>query len=152
DWIEALLEQGMKPGVGVVGAKLLYENDEIQHVGVAHHYTGLPDHVRKHYPRNDPGYYFSTASVKNYLAVTGACMLTSAAAFRSVGGYDEAFKINYSDIDYCLKLHARGLRAIYTPHAELYHYESSSRRVGVAQEEIDLYLRRWSAVTLKDPY
>jgi len=141
----------MKPGVGAVGAKLLYENGTTQHVGVVHH-RGLPDHVRKHFPREDPGYQFSSASVRNYLAVTGACMLTSAAAFRSVGGYEEAFRINYSDIDYCLKLRERGLRAVYTPQAELYHYESSSRKAEVAQEEIDLFLQRWRAVTLRDPY
>jgi GT2 family glycosyltransferase len=151
DWIEALLEQAMKPGVGAVGAKLLYENDTTQHVGVVHH-NGLPDHVRKHFPREDPGYRCSSSSVRNYLAVTGACMLTSAEAFGSVGGYDEAFRINYGDVDYCLKLRQRGMRTIYTPHAQLYHYESASRRAEVAQDEIDLFLRRWRAVTARDPY
>src|SRR4029077_5803422 len=97
-------------------------------------------------------YHCSSSSVRNYLAVTGACMLTSAEAFRSVGGYDEAFSINYGDVDYCLKLSQRGLRTIYTPHAQLYHYESASRRAEVAQEEIDLFLERWRAVTAHDPY
>lgn len=150
-WMESLLEQALKPGVGVVGAKLLYENDTIQHAGVAHH-RGLPDHVRKHFPCDDAGYYFSTASVKNYLAVTGACMLTSGANFRRVGGFDEAFRVNYSDIDYCLRLGQIGLRTIYTPHAELYHYESASRDAGVPQEEIHLFLTRWRSVTMRDPY
>jgi GT2 family glycosyltransferase len=151
DWIEAMLEQVLKPGVGVVGAKLLYENGTIQHVGVTHH-EGLPDHVRKFFPANDPGYNFSTISVRNYLAVTGACMLTSASNYRDVDGYDEEYKVNYSDIDYCLKLRERGLRTVYTPHAELYHYESASRKFVASQEEIDRFLARWKALTASDPY
>ena len=151
DWIEAMLEQALKPGVGVVGAKLLYENGTIQHVGVVLR-EGLPDHVRKHFPGDDAGYYFSTASVRNYLAVTGACMLTSAREYQAVGGFNEAFKINYNDVDYCLKLRERGLRTIYTPHAELYHFEAASRVFAVSQEEIDRFSARWKAMTDPDPY
>ena len=141
----------MKDCVGVVGAKLLYENDTTQHVGVAHH-GGLPDHVRKHFAGDEAGYNFSSVSVKNYLAVTGACMLVRADLYREVGGYDPAYRINYGDIDFCLKVHQRGLRAVFTPHARLYHYESASRDAVVAQEEIDLFLARWKAVTSRDPY
>jgi GT2 family glycosyltransferase len=151
DWIEAMLEQGTKAGVGVVGAKLLYENGTLQHVGVVHR-EGLPDHVRKHYPRSDPGYMFSTVSVRNYMAVTGACMLTKAELFRKAGGFDEEYKINYSDIDYCLKLREMGYRCVYTPHAELYHFESASRPAEVAQEEIERYRKNWGSVTKVDPY
>ena len=151
DWMEAMLEQGLKPGVGVVGAKLLYEDGSIQHVGVTFH-EGLPDHVRKHYPARDAGYYFSTVAVRNYLAVTGACMLTRAADFRDAGGYDEAYRDNYSDIDYCLKLRDRGLRTVYTPHAALYHYESVSRKFVGLQGEVDRFLARWKSLTLSDPY
>jgi GT2 family glycosyltransferase len=151
DWINALLEQGSKSGVGVVGAKLLYEDGSIQHVGVAHH-EGLPDHVRKHYPRSDPGYMFSTVSVKNYVAVTGACMLTPARLFHQAGRFTEAFKVNYGDVDYCLKVRGLGYRTVYTPHAELYHFESASRVAEVAEEEIALYLERWREITQRDPY
>jgi O-antigen biosynthesis protein len=151
DWIQALLEQFAKPGVGAVGAKLLYENDTLQHVGVAHH-QGLPDHVRKHFPRSDPGYMFSTVSVRNYLAVTGACLLTRSDLFHEVSGFNESYRVNYSDIDYCLKLRALGYRSVYTPHAELYHFESASRAAVVAKEEIELYLQRWKTVTTRDPY
>jgi GT2 family glycosyltransferase len=151
DWIEAMLEQGVKPGVGAVGAKLLYENRTLQHVGVVHA-NGLPDHVRKNYSTHDPGYLFSTVSVRNYLAVTGACMLTPSALFRQVGGFHEEYKVNYSDIDYCLKLRELGYRSVYTPHAELFHFESASRPAEVAEEEIALYRRRWRTVTMRDPY
>ncbi len=151
EWLERLLEQALKPGVGAVGAKLLYPDDTIQHAGIVH-CEGLPAHVRKHYPRDDPGYFFSTASVRNYLGVTGACLLTSAAAFRSVGGFDEQFEINYSDTDYCLKLRERDLRTVYTPHAELYHFECTNRAATVAAKESGLYLKKWSSVTQDDPY
>jgi len=124
---------------------------EPEPAGVAH-CEGLPDHVRKHFPRDDPGYFFSTVSVRNYLGVTGACMLTPAATFRSVGGFDEQFAIDYSDIDYCLKLRQRRLRTVYTPHAELYHFDSTSRRATVATNEIELYLQKWSSITRNDPY
>ncbi len=151
DWIEAMLEQGLKHGVGAVGAKLLYEDGRLQHVGVAHH-EGLPDHVRKHYAREDPGYMFSTAAVRNYLAVTGACMLTRADLFRAAGGFEERFRVNYSDIDYCMKLRRMGLRVVYTPHAELFHFESASRKAEVAPQEIVLYRERWQARAARDPY
>jgi GT2 family glycosyltransferase len=151
DWIEALLEQGTRPGVGAVGAKLLYENDTLQHAGVIR-FGGLPDHVRKHFSRHDPGYLFSTIAVRNYSAVTGACMLTPSALFAQAGGFDEAYKINYSDIDYCMRLRERGLRVVYTPHAELYHFESASRAPEVAPDEIARFLARWGGAASKDPY
>jgi O-antigen biosynthesis protein len=151
DWIEALLEQGIKPGVGAVGAKLLYQNGTLQHVGVVHH-QGLPGHVRKHFPRSDPGYMFSTISVRNYLAVSGACMLTPADLFEKSRGFHDAYKEKYGDSDYCLKLHALGLRVVYTPHAELYHFESDPEATEVAKEDGELYLERWRAVTARDRY
>jgi len=79
-------------------------------------------------------------------------MLTPSAAFRRVDGLDPRFAINYGDIDYCLRLRRVGLRSGYTPHAELYHFESLSREKGVSQNELDLYLERWSSITRRDPY
>ena len=151
EWIERLLEQMVKPGVGVVGAKLLYSNNITQHMGVAH-CKGLPDHVRKRFSRDDPGYFFSSVAVRNYLGVTGACMLTSASLFKEVGGFTEEYKINYSDIDYCLKLRESGFRTVWTPHAELYHFESMCREAIVAKDEIQLYLERWGHITRGDPF
>jgi O-antigen biosynthesis protein len=151
DWIEAMLEQGLKSGVGVVGAKLLYEAGTLQHVGVTF-CRGLPDHIRKHYAREDPGYFFSTTSVKNYLAVTGACMLTPRALFEKVGGYSEQFPINYNDIDYCLKCGEEGFRVVYTPHAELTHFESMSRQAVVGLREIETFLEKWNHKSKRDPF
>ncbi|MDQ6962313.1 MAG: glycosyltransferase [Mariprofundaceae bacterium] len=151
DWLEALLEQGQKEGVGVVGAKLLFEHGGLQHVGVSF-CDGLPDHVRKNFPRHDPGYLFSTVAVRNWMAVTGACMLTPTEVFKKVGGYGEEFRINYNDIDYCLKVYSSGFRIVYTPHAELLHFESVSREAFVPNDEIDMFLKKWGKLTVNDPY
>ena len=151
EWIERMLEQTLKQGVGVVGAKLLYSDNTTQHMGVAH-CKGLPDHVRKLFPRDDPGYFFSSVAVRNYLGVTGACMLTPVSLFKEAGGFTEKFTINYSDIDYCLKLREAGFRTVWTPHAELYHFESMCREAIVAKDEIQLYLERWGHITRRDPF
>jgi GT2 family glycosyltransferase len=151
DWIERMLEQALKPNVGAVGAKLLYPDDTLQHVGVVH-CKGLPVHVRYGFPREDTGYMYSTVSVRNYLAVTAACMLTRADLYWQVGGFSDEYAVNFNDIDYCLRLRARGWRTVYTPDAELYHLESATRKSRVSRKEQNLFLQRWSSVTARDPY
>ena len=79
-------------------------------------------------------------------------MLVSKKLFTQVGGFDERYKINYSDIDFCLKIRSAGYRVVYTPHAALYHFESVSRFATVAPEEKALYLSRWREITQHDPY
>jgi O-antigen biosynthesis protein len=151
DWIEAMLSIGQNPEVGVVGAKLYFEDGKIQHVGVAF-WNGLPDHIRRGFGHDDPGHFFSTVGQRNYLAVTGACALTRRSLYEAVGGYDEAFAINYNDIDYCLKVYRAGFRIAYAAQAELYHYESRSRVRKVADCEIGLFLERWRDFVRDDPY
>jgi GT2 family glycosyltransferase len=151
DWIEALLEQGTKAGVGAVGAKLLREDGALEHVGIVHD-RGTPRFVRRHFPRNDPGYLVSTISVRNYLAVSGACLLTPAGLFGKVSGFDEGYKLGYGDFDYCLKLRAIGYRTVYTPHAELFHLTPLPGTAGITEEDEQRYRRKWEAVTRTDPY
>ena len=151
DWIEAMLEQGTKEGVGVVGPKLLYPNETIQHVGVAFS-SGLPDHIHKNFPKDYSGYFFSSSSCRNYLAVTGACMLVRKKLFFEVDGYSDILRINYNDIDFCLKIFSLGYRIVYTPHAELFHYESMSREAIVDEREMEVFLQRWNHLVKKDPY
>lgn len=151
DWIEAMLSIGQNPIVGVVGAKLYFEDGKIQHAGVAF-WNGLPDHIRRGFGGDDPGHFFSTVGQRNYLAVTGACALTRRSVFESVGGYDEAFTVNYNDIDYCLKVYRAGYRIVYAPQAELFHYESRSRVREVADAEIQLFRERWGDFVRNDPY
>ena len=148
DWIERLVEQFEKPHVGVVGAKLLYADETIQHVGVVLNSCN-PDHVRRLKPRNDCGYFFSTAAVRNFIGVTGACMMTRASNYRSVGGYTEVLAVSYNDVDFCLKTIERGLTVVYAPKAELIHFESLSRRSSLEIEEVTIFSKAVGASSFR---
>ena len=151
DWIEAMLALLQIPGVGAVGPKLLFETGELQHVGVTV-IDATPDHPRRSYPREDPGHFFSTAGNRNYLAVTGACVMVRRADFEAIQGFDEGFAINYNDVDLCLRLRERGLRSVYCAEVELYHYESRNRARTVAEDEQARFRARWAEAIPRDPY
>ena len=151
-WIEAMLQFSQRPEIGVVGAKLYYDDGTVQHAGVSFLADGMPDHVCSRFPGKSPGYYFNLVANRNYMAVTGACMMTRRAVFEEVGPLDERFAVNYNDIDYCLRAHAAGYRIVYTPYAELFHYESTCRERTVARNETDLFARLWGWKTASDPY
>jgi glycosyltransferase involved in cell wall biosynthesis/SAM-dependent methyltransferase len=151
DWIERLLEHFEKPHVGVVGAKLLYPDGTIQHAGVVHNY-GNPDHVRRRWPRADPGYFYSTCAVHNFGAVTGACMMTRRDVYQRVGGYSEDLSISYNDVDYCQKVRELGLTVVYAPRAELFHFESQSREAKLDHAEWLFYHQRWAQQVISDEF
>ena len=117
-----------RPGVGAVGARLLFPNDTIQHAGVivAGNVFGRgvfsPFHCSYGVPANDP----SVTTRREYQIVTGACMVTPRALYRELGGLDEIYWNGYEDVDYCLKVRERGLKVVYEPRATLYHFESQS--------------------------
>ena len=150
-WIESMLQLCQRDKIGVVGAKLYFEDGSLQHVGVVNAY-GLPDHIHRGMPGNYPGYFFSAASNRNYLAVTGAVMMTKRSIFDDLEGFDINFQINYNDIDYCLRVFKKGFRIVFCAQAELFHYESSSRVRAVAPEEMELFKNRWSEFENCDPY
>ena len=151
DWIEAMLEQLARPGVGAVGPKLLFEDGTLQHAGVVFG-EGFPDHVRRGYPGDDPGYRGSSLANRNYLAVTGACVMVRRSDFEAIGGFDETYPVNYNDIDLCLRLHERGLRTVYCAQARLHHYESRNRIPVVDPAEQARFRRRWGALLARDPF
>lgn len=151
DWIERLLEHFEKPHVGVVGAKLIYSDMTLQHVGIATNH-GNPEHVRRMYPADDRGYFFSTLSARNYSAVTGACMMVRADVFQKLDGYTEALAINYNDVDFCFKVSAIGLTTVYAPRAQLIHFESKSREPVLAPAENQYFQERWASILTSDPY
>jgi O-antigen biosynthesis protein len=151
DWIERMLEHFEKPHVGVVGAKLLYPDGTIQHAGVVHNF-GNPDHVRRRWPRDDPGYFFSTCAVRNFGAVTGACMMTRRDLYQQVGGYTEDLAISYNDVDYCQKVRELGLTVVYAPRVELVHFESQSREAKLDHAEWLYYHRRWAQQLISDEF
>jgi GT2 family glycosyltransferase len=151
DWIECMLQLCQREGVGIVGAKLHYENESLQHVGVAF-WNGLPDHIHRAFPKAYPGHFFSAVANRNYLAVTGAVLMTKRGLFEAVNGFDEQFAINYNDIDYCLKIFNKGFRVVFAAVARLFHYESVSREGVVAPEEILLFQQKWMDFVSYDPY
>ena len=151
NWIERLVEHFEKPHVGVVGSKLLYPDLTTQHVGVVLN-AGVPDHVRRFKPSDDHGYFYSTLAVRNYVAVTGACMMTRATTYHHVGGYSESLSVNYNDADYCLKVVETGKTVVYAPRSELIHFESQSREARVAPAESEYFAERWAAYGVTDPF
>jgi len=153
DWIEQMFRYSQQPDIGAVGAKLLFPTGRIQHAGVLL-LNGNPGHPYYDHPKEELGYFLSAAVTRNYLAVTGACLMTKRLLFEQVGGFSEEFSLNYNDVDFCLKLHQRGYRMVYVPDAMLYHYESLSRgNAGrVAPEELDRFKEKWYKCYAVDPY
>jgi GT2 family glycosyltransferase len=151
DWLESLVMYSKTPGIGAVGGRLLYGDGRIQHVGV--HVLGevAAGHIYRGYPGSDLGYYGITRLPCNYLAVTGACLMSPRHVFEEVGGMTIDFPINYNDVDYCFKVHEAGYRVVFDPNAELYHHESSSREPVLREWETELIQERW-AVFERDPY
>ncbi|MGH9084693.1 MAG: glycosyltransferase family 2 protein [Acidimicrobiales bacterium] len=151
-WLDALVMYALLPGVGAVGARLRFSDGRLQHVGIGAT-RGAPGHFYYGFPSDHGGYFDAAALPGDFLAVTGACLLTSRDCFEEVGGLSPAFPLNYNDVDYCLKVHNAGHRIVYTPEAELWHYESSTRQAGpVDSAELDLINARWGRLLHDDPY
>lgn len=127
DWIEALLEHSQRAEVACVGAKLLYPDGTIQHAGVVIGLFGGADHVGKYLPGDYPGYLNAFVSIRDYSAVTSACMMIARDKFWKLGGFDRNFIIGFGDTDLCLRAISSGYRNIFTPYAQLYHHESFTR-------------------------
>ncbi|WP_454021108.1 glycosyltransferase [Azospirillum sp. Marseille-Q6669] len=128
DWLSEMVALLARPGVGAVGAKLLYPNNTVQHAGVVLGADGAAGHAFVGLGADEPGHLGQAALPRTVSAVTGACLLTSRAAFEAVGGFDMVhLPVAYADVDYCLKLQQAGLRVLWTPHARLYHLETQTR-------------------------
>ena len=142
DFLRELLSYSQRPDVGAVGAKLYYPDDTIQHAGVLMGINGSAGHSHKSYPRTAVGDLYRLVTTQNYMAVTGACLMTKARLYHAAGGLDEEqFAVAYNDVDYCLKLWGQGLHNVYTPRAEAYHYESKSRGLDTLSENAQRYER-----------
>lgn len=133
DWLSEMVGHALRPEVGCVGAKLLYPDDTVQHVGVhvqvgARPSDGIAAHYLRGIPADDPGYAGRAVATQELTAVTAACLVMRKATFTELGGFDgQNLAVTYSDVDLCLRARRRGLRNIFTPHALLYHHESVSR-------------------------
>lgn len=150
----------MRSDVGIVGAKLYYEDDTIQHAGVVIGFGGYAGHVFNGLPRKDYGYMVRARITCNYSAVTAACLMTSRAVFDEVGGLDEIFVVACNDVDYCLRVRKAGYLVVYDAFAEWYHYESKSRGYEETPEkqerfmnEVNKFRDRWGGLLEEgDPY
>jgi GT2 family glycosyltransferase len=151
NWIERMLMYSELEGVGAVSGRLLWEDGRLQHVGVAFE-QGLPGHPGHGFAKDSPGYANEFLIARDCMAVTAACLMTRRELFEEVGGFTTTFPVNYNDVDYCLKLHTRGHRAVYDPDLVLYHFESSSRSSDVEDWEKAVLLHRWANVAAVDPY
>ena len=129
DWLSQMVGYGQITGVGATGAKLLYPDRRIQHAGVLiKFYHGMAGHAFKGMSEKETGYLAYPKVLRNYSAVTAACLLTPRKLFIEMGGFNEKdFKVAYNDVDYCGRLIDRGYRVVYTPEAELIHHEGFSR-------------------------
>ncbi|MEN7538109.1 glycosyltransferase family 2 protein [Aurantiacibacter flavus] len=159
-WLGEMVREAVQPGVGAVGARLLYPDRTIQHAGVALGIGNAAGHAHRGLPVDEAGYFAQTHIVRGASAVTAACMLVAKCDFDAVGGLDEdRLAVAYNDVDLCLKLRQRGLANIYTPLATLIHHESKSRGLDFAPEHLERYMRelavfqqRWGTTEVVDPW
>ncbi len=152
EWLGQMVGTLGLPGVGAVGARLLFPDGRIQHAGIVHGlYHGLAGPAFKLTPAHDLGYLSYAGVLRNYSAVTGACLLTRRDTFLALGGFDErAFAVAYNDVDFCYRLRDSGQRLAYCPTAELTHHEGYSRGHGDDPREPAAFLEKYGGRA--DPY
>jgi GT2 family glycosyltransferase len=161
-WLREMVSQAIRPDVGMVGAKLLYPNEEVQHAGVVLGPQGRVTYFCRLAHRDDAGYFGQLAMVRTLSAVTSACAAIRRAVFFEVGGLDAVnFPVGFSDIDLCLRLGDYGYRVLWTPFAELFHVEYSSRGSEMANpasserisRELDRLRETWGPlIESSDPF
>lgn len=162
NWLEEMLMYAQRDDVACVGAKLYYADKTIQHAGVviglgAHRTAG---HTHYKQSRENLGYMGRLCYTQNVTAVTGACLMVKRKLWDEVGGLSEEFKISLNDVDFCLKLRKKGYLNVFTPFAELYHFESVSRGLDDNGEKAERYNQesavfreKWKAeLEAGDPY
>ena len=160
DIFQSMLGFCMRPEVGIVGAKLLYNDHTVQHAGVLVGAGGLADHVFKGIHEDDPGYMGRAISSQDVSAVTAACLLVKRSVYEEVGGLEEEFQVAFNDVDFCLKVRKAGYLIVYDADVKLFHYESKSRGMEDTTErfirfgnEMMLLNSKWDILsTFVDPY
>ena len=160
DWIEQMLMYAQREDVGAVGAMLYYPDDTVQHAGVIMGIGGIGGHVHRYLPRGDGGYMHRAAVVQDLTIVTAACVMIPQRAWRAVNGLDESFRVAFNDVDLCMRIRQAGFLIVWTPYAELYHYEYKSRghddtraKRRIYSWEVLHFREKWAETLEKgDPY
>ena len=157
---EEMLGFCQRDDVGIVGARLLYEDDTIQHAGVVIGFGGIAGHTFIGLHKAENSYFHRAMCAQDYSAVTAACMMSKKSVFEAVGGFTEELAVAFNDIDYCMKVREQGKLVVYAPYAVLHHYESKSRgledtpeKVARFNREVAVFARRWPEILKNgDPY
>ena len=160
DWLTELVTQALDPEVGAVGAKLYYDESRIQHAGVVLGIYGVAGHTFRMFDRLSPGYFGNLQLARRMSTVTAACLLVRREAWDQVDGMDGVnLPIAFNDVDFCLRLRVAGWEIVWSPYAEMYHHESTTRgaddgpRADAFKREVNYMESRWGFDTLRrDPY
>ena len=160
DGLWELLAPCMREDVGIVGAKLYYDDDTIQHGGVILGFGGMAGHAFIGMSRYDNGYFNRLICAQDLSAVTAACLMVKKSVFEQVGGLTEELVVAFNDIDFCMKVRSLGKLVVYNPQVELYHYESKSRGLEDTPEKIERFnsevarfIEKWNKELMAgDPY
>ena len=151
NWLEEMLMFAQRKDVGAVGVKLYYPDDTVQHAGICIGMLTLAGHYHRNFSRSHPGYMARLSYAQDVSAVTGACMMLSRKVYEEVNGLDETFQIAFNDVDLCMHIRKAGYLIVFTPYAELYHYESKSRGLEDTPEkrqrfegEVLRFQKRWA--------
>lgn len=161
-WMEEMLMYAQREDIGAVGAKLYYGDDTIQHAGIilGMGMDGIAGHAHYRQPKENLGYMGRLYYAQDMSAVTAACMMVKKAVYEKLNGFDEAFEVAYNDVDFCMRLRKEGYLNVFTPYAELYHYESKSRGLEDTKDkrkrfekEVKMFKERWKKELEEgDPY
>jgi len=160
EWLTEMVSHALRPEIGCVGAKLYYEDDTLQHAGVILSIGGVAGHSHKAFPKDHYGYFSRLVLTQNLSAVTAACLLIRKEVFNQVQGLDEEnLAVAFNDVDFCLKVREAGYKNLWTPYAELYHYESKSRGFEDTPEkqarfakEVEFMKNKWDDELEYDPF
>jgi len=158
-WLSPLVANAIRPDIGAVGPKLLFDDGTVQHGGVILGIGGVAGHAHKYFDADEPGYQNRLQLSQNVSAVTGAVMVLERELFSMLGGFDEKFlAVNYNDVDLCLRLLSKGYRNLYCPSSVLIHHESKSRGSPSRpvdyecwQRERNIMINRWGELLYNDP-
>ncbi len=158
-WLSEMVSHALRPGVGCVGARLLYPDETLQHGGVVLGLGGVAGHAHKHLPCFMHGYFGRARLIQSFSAVTAACLVIRKSLYEKVEGFNElALQLAYNDIDFCLRVGEAGYRNIWTPYAELYHHESATRgsedtpeKQARFSKEVQYMMQHWGDKLLNDP-
>ena len=160
DWLQEMLMYAQRGDVGAVGAKLYYPDNTVQHGGIVLGVGGVAAHLHCNRQKEDPGYMGRLIYAQDLTAVTAACMMLPRKVWEETGGLDESFEVTFNDVDLCMRIRQKGYLIVFTPYAELYHYESKSRKADDTPEkrarfvgEVERFQARWAKeLEAGDPY